>query len=412
LKDLSWVDNDQYDFDSREDKISDELLAACQLRQEDHSARQSAFYAHNSWEQADAESNAFDEVEQRYKETELKQSITRWRSEYCDPTYSRLHSIFGDVTALHKEIVETESCENTEEQIELLNQVQRTIMEVLAKLDVVTDELRRRQHSLKVHRGHGMGDWEVIQQFDKEKEEEDNLLKEQRGEFRLDKVRLHAQCVKYLIDYTVETLTERKKQVENEVTRILEEFPGSARSEELPLEGSLDSYPSEELIEQFKEAQVVLTGMNERINTLYTLLEQVELEVIAEEASPAVTKAYASTNWDTAEKLNSEQRAKETDLFDTNLKSREIRDAENTAFSNQISTYVIAHHGRKQARLEAIAFSGGGASGNGDGNAMEKMMQQQAKTQMVSNTLNTMHMPRMNVINNIGSSNTRYDYNR
>jgi hypothetical protein len=91
------------------------------------------------------------------------------------------------------------------------------------------------------------------------------------------------------------------------------------------------------------------------------------------------------------------------DLFDTNLKSRETRDAENIAFSNQISMYVIAHDGRMQARLEAIAFSGGGVSGSGDGKAMEKIMQ---------NQVNPINMPRMSAINNIGSSNTRYDYNK
>lgn len=405
IKDLSWVDNDQYEFDSREDKIASELLAASQARQETHSSHQSGLYANNNWEQADAESKEFDEMEQRHKETELKQSITRWRSDYCDPTYSRLHSIFGDVTALHKEIVETE-CESTEEQVALLNQVQLTLMEVLAKLDIVTDELRRRQHSLKVHRGHVTGDWELISQFDRKKDEEDTLLRDQRGEYRLDKVRLHSQCVKYLLDYAVATLSERKKAVEDEMQGILAEMPESAKGEELPVEGSPDAYPSEELIEQFKEARVVLTRMNKRINALYALLEQIELEMIAEEASPALNKAYSSSDFDLAESLSTSQRSKEKQILDTYLASRETRDVESTTFTEQLYSYISAHNGRKQARLQAIALFAGGGSGD----AMSKLMQEQMKTQMVSNMLNTMHMSRMSVINNVGSSNTKYEH--
>jgi len=399
VKELTWVDHEQHEFDSREDKIAKDHLAASQARQEVHSVRQSSLYAENSWEQATAESETFDELEQRYKETEIKHSIARWRSEYCDPTYTKLHSIFGDITALHKDVVETE-CENTEEQVELLNQVQQTLMEVLAKLDVVTDELRRKQHSLKVHRAHVTGDWEMVQVLDKEKEEEDHLLREQRGEYRLGKVTLHVQCVKYLVDYMVENITERKKQIEDQIKRTLEEFPESSKSEKPPHEGSMDTYPSEALLEQLQEAQRILTRMCQRVNTLYTLLEQNELRVIAEESTPALNTAQSASDWDTVETLKAEQNVKETHLLDENLKTREVRNAENTALSDQISSYIAAHNGRKQARLEAIALSaGGGEGGNGEGNATTKLKEDQMKPQMVSNMLNTMHMSRMGVIN-------------
>lgn len=402
LKDISWVETDQLAFDTREQKITTTLLQAAQSRQESHSARHSTLYATNSWPQA---VTTFDELEQKYKETELKQTIHRWRTEYCDPTYSRLHGIFGDVSGLHKEVVEME-CENTEEQVLLLNDVQKTLMDVLGKMDVVTDELRQRQFELKVFRGHGMGDWEVINQFEKEKGEEDLVLKEQRGEYRLDKLRLHSQCVKYLIDYAVETLSQRKQQVEEEVNKIIGGLKESARIEELPKEGSMDAYPSEELIEQFKEAQLALNDIRQRINVLYGLLEQTELEVITEEAASALTKAYSSTDRTLSEQLNTAQRTKEKSLIDTNLKSRELRNGEGNAFSDQLTSFITAHNGRKQARLAAIAFSSGAGTA---GNAMAPLMQDQTRTQN-GNMLNTQHMSRMSVINNIGSSNTRYEY--
>ena len=406
LKDLSWIETDQLAFETREQKITTSLVQAAQSRQESHSARQSTLYATNSWSQADTESKTFDELEQKFKETELKQSTHRWRTEYCDPTYSKLQGIFENVSELHKEVVEME-CENTEEQVLLLNDVQRTLMEVLGRLDVVTDELRRRQFELKVFRGHGMGDWEVINQFEKEKGEEDLVLKEQRREYRLDKVKLHSQCVKYLIDYTTETLSQRKQQVEEEVNKITGVLKESARSEELPKEGSMDAYPSEELIEQLKEAQLALQEIRQRTNALYGLLEQNELEVITEDDAPALNKACTSTDWTLAEQLNTAQRTKEKSLIDTNLMSRELRDAEGAALSDQLTSLITAHNGRKQARLAAIAFSSGAGE---EGNAMAQLRQDQMRTQMVSNMLNTMPMSRMSVINNTGSSNTRYEY--
>ena len=407
LKNMSWLETDQQAFDDREHKIESEILEDLGKRQEAQSLRETNLYAANKWEQADQEAKNFQQETQRQKEEELRQSLLRWRSEYCDPSYEKLHGHFSTLSSLHKEITQLEGCENVDQQVTLLNETEDLFLGVMQRLDVLTDELRRRQHRLKVSRVQATDDWDLVNQFDREKEEEDNALKEQRGEFKLEKVRLHGQCVKYLVENGVEILTGQNNKVKKELERILETLPGKATSDELPSEDSTDAYPSDELIAQFGEASIVLNSLHQRINTLYSLLQQKEYDLIGDETAPAINKAFNSHDWNGGEKLRAEQAAKLKQLVDTSAKDRQARDEENKIFSDLLARYVTAHNGRRQARLKAIAYGPSADSGSA-ASTMTQVAQEQMKAQMVSNAINS--MSRTGAINNIGGSNTRHEY--
>lgn len=409
LKDMKWLETDQQSFDDHEHKFESEILEELGKRQEAQSLRQTKLYAANQWELADQEAKDFEQETQRQKEKELRQSLQRWRNEYCDPSYEKLHGHFSKLSGLHKEITQLEGCENVDQQVTLLNETQDLFLGVMQRLDVLTDELRRRQHQLKVSTAQATDDWDMVNRFDREKEEEDNALKEQRGGFKLEKVRLHGQCVKYLVDNGVETLTDRNKKIKTELEKVLETLPAEATSEELPSQDSTDAYPSDELIAQFSEASIILNSLHQRINTLYSLLQQKEYDLIGDETAPAINKAFNSNDWNGGEKLRAEQAAKLKYLVDASAKDRQARDEENKIFSDLLARYVAAHNGRRQARPKAIAYGPAADSGLSE-NALNQVAQEQMRTQMVSNTLNSMDMSRNGIVNNIGGSNTRYEY--
>jgi hypothetical protein len=188
-------------------------------------------------------------------------------------------------------------------------------------------------------------------------------LKEQKGQFKLNKVRLHARCVKYLVDYSIEVASDQRDRLKNELSLLFEQLPEKAKSEGLPSEDSTDAYPSDELIEQFSKAAVVLNRLNRRINSMSSLWEQNEIDLISEEIQPAITKAYDANNWNTGEKLRAKQASREKALLEANARRRKERDAQSKKFSDRLTTYVTAHNGRKQARLNAIVNGRGGDSG-------------------------------------------------
>ena len=202
----------------------------------------------------------------------------------------------------------------------------------------------------------------MANKFDVEKKEEDEVLREQRDEFKLQKVRLHVQCVKYLIDYVIEGASDQRDRLKYELELLFKQLSEKAKSEELPSEDSTDAYPSEELIEQFSKAAVVLNRLNRRINSLLSLLEQTEMDLISEETQPAITKAYNLNDWNGGEKLRAKQTAKEKALVGANTRRRKERDAQSKKFSDRLTIYVTAHIGRKQARSKAIANAPGGDS--------------------------------------------------
>jgi hypothetical protein len=409
LKDLNWLETERSAFEERENKIESRILEELGERQEAQSLRQTKLYAANQWELADQEAKEFDQETQRQKEEDLRQSLLRWRREYCDPSYERLHANFSTLTGVHKEITQLDGCENVDEQVKLLNETQEAFLGVMQQLDILTDELKTRQYRLKVSRARATDQWDMMNKFDREKEEEDKALKEQRGEFKLEQLRLHGRCVKYLIENGVETFTDRKNKIKKELKKVLETLPAQTTSEELPSENSTDACPSDELIAQINESSIVLKSISERINILYSLLQQTEYDLITDETAPAISKAFNSNDWNGGEKLRAEQAAQLKHLVDTGAQSRQARDDDSKAFSDRLFTYINAHDGRRQTRLKAVTYGQGTDSGTA-GNAASPFMQEQMRSQMASNTLNSTHVSQMGGINNIGSSNTRYEY--
>jgi hypothetical protein len=290
LKDLQWVDSEQEAFNNREQLVTTSTDDS-QLRDDSHVI--------------------------------MAQSLARWRVEYCDSTYETLHANFTAISDLHQDITHLEGCENTEEHILLLNETQDTFLDILSRLDALTDELRRRQHELKVAKGYTSDD----------KKKEDKALREQRRGFKLDKMRLHSQCVKYIVEYGVEILEQRVETVKGELEQIL----GS--------EDVRDLSPSQVFVEQLEEAQSLLSSMNERINTLYSLLEQNEAELMSEVTASAASKLLESNDMEGAKKLRTGLAAQQKAIIDFNVGRKKSRDSASQAFADRLTRYLTAHHG-------------------------------------------------------------------
>ena len=349
LKDLAWLDNELSTFEDREHVFTAKSVEELGKRQVAHSVRKTQLYAAGKWEIADGESREFDEETQCQKVVEMRHSLARWRTEYCDPSYEKLHANFASITELHKDITQFE-CDNIEEQVGLLNEAQDAFLSIIRRLETLTDELRQRQHQLKTSKARAADEWDIVNKSDKEKKEEDEALKEQRSKFKLDKVRLHAKCVKFLIDYGVEVTSDWRDRLRHELELLFKQLSEKAKSEELPSDDSTHAYPSEELIEQFSKAAVVLNRLNRRINSLLSLLEQSETDLISEESQPAIIKAYNLNDWSGGENLRAEQTSREKALVEANTQRRKERDAKSKEFSDRLATYVTAHSGRKKAR--------------------------------------------------------------
>ena len=347
LKDLQWIEIESSEFEDREAKITEKLTEQATANQQNHLKRQSVFLTQSNWEFAEREQRAYEEGEKRTKEADMKQSLARWRKEYCDPSYERLHGVFARIGDLHREITQLQGCVKVEEQVQLLEETQSTYLAVMAELDLLTDQLRQKQHELKIHVSSSAGDWEMISKFEKEKKIEDTTLADQRAEFKLDKIHLHARCVKYLIETGLDTLDYHKSSLETELKKIMDSLPEAARRSALPHENSKDAYPSKELIEQFKAASLVLDIINRRINQLYSQLEQSDLNVITEEASPEINKAHNNADWAGAEALQSLQQAKQKQRHDTNSNDQKSRDEANLLFNHRLSEYIAAYMARK-----------------------------------------------------------------
>ena len=354
LKDLEWVDSESFAFEDRELKITQKLSELANAKEQDHLARQSMLYAQNNWELAESEQNAFQEEGQKRQGVELKQSLARWRKEYCDPSYEKLHAMFAEAGELHREITQLEGCVNVEEQVRLLEETQGAYIEIMQRLDLLTDQLRRRQHKLRTAAGYASDDWDLITKLDKEKETEDASLVDQRVDFKLDKIRLHAQCVKYLIEYGIDSLTFHKSSLETELNGVMDSLPEKTTNDKLPAEDSADAYPSEDLIEQFNQSALALKALNQCINQLHAQIEDTVLNMITEETTAAINKAYKNSDWTVTETLQSQQRTKQKDFLDANMARLASRNETNTTFTDRLTKYITAHDGRKQARLAAM----------------------------------------------------------
>jgi hypothetical protein len=301
LKDLEWVKADQLAFDAHE---------PAQLSPSPTPPNQSPTPSANPLET------------RRPSHTKQAQSLARWRSQYCDPTYEKLHAKFTATTRLHHSITEVDTCTNYEDHVSLLNDTQDTFFDIMSRLDVLTDELRRRQHLLYISKvtngeaGH----------IEEEKEREDQVLKEQRNEFKLEKMRLHAQCVKYIIDYGVEVLQHQNDMVKTEVDELL------------PPE--VIASPSEELAGQLRVAWEAVSSVHHRVNALFSLLEENESELRSEEMDLALVKVSSVNESDAAERLCVELTAQQRDIVELNGVRREFRDSAFREFTELLMRYV------------------------------------------------------------------------
>jgi hypothetical protein len=346
LKDLTWLDVGQQAFDVKEQKMSSKALEELGKRQEAHSIRQSMLYASNHWEQAEEESKSFDEEEQRQKEIEMRQYLTRWRKEFCNISYDKLHTKIDALADLHKDITHLETCENVEEQIRLLNDTQTLFIQVMRKLDVLTDDLRRQQYELKFQSAQMSDDWNNLNKIDNDKAEEDKALKDRRTEFKLERVRLHASCITFIVESKIGMLRDLETVLAGELQKIMGKLSDKARSD-LPVDYTADSLPSDELVDQFREASTQLDSLNQRISSLYTLLVQNDSELVTEETAPAIADASASDKT-AGKKLRDAQTSKIKDIQEANITRQKDQDTQTTAFADHLQLYIMAHDGRKE----------------------------------------------------------------
>lgn len=296
-------------------------------REEAHSHRQMKLYAANNWQQADEEAKAFEEDLQKHKEAEMKQALTRWRTGFCHPAYEKLHKAFGEVSALHREITQFHGGRNVAEQILLLGETQAVFLVIMDRLDVLTDELRTRGYQTKIYRPQILDDWETVNKLDKEKKDEDRGLLEQRREFKMEKVRLHARCVKYLVDNGVEVLNFHREQIQDEVEKILVEL------------GKREA--SEELSGQLRESRDALEMLAVETNALESVLEKSALESIAEETQPTITRAFnENNNWNEGERLRVEQSTRQSAVRDEHARRRKERDANLNTILAKLAVFV------------------------------------------------------------------------
>ena len=376
LKDLSWLDTEQAAFDAKEQTIQDKLLEQIGERQEAHSQRQMKLYAANKWQQADDEAKAFEEEMQRDKEAEMKNSLSRWRMGLCTPAYDRLQKGFGEVTGLHREITQFRGGKNVSEQIALLSETQAVFLEIMGRLDILTDELRVRGYQIKIFRAQAKDDWAGVKAFEKEKKEEDRGLLEQRREFKREKVHLHARCVKYLVDNAVEVFKFHWTQVEEELEKVLGELGGGERE------------ASEELKGQLGDVRNGLEMLQERTNALYSLLEKSEMDTITEETQPAITRAFNNNNWDEGEKLRGEQTAKLNSVQQEHAKNRAARDAKHDSLLNELTPYIPPPVAEKRDRRSVPGLEDSMPEEGLDGEDEMKFQM------MMSNVSDSMNTPR------------------
>ena len=77
---------------------------------------------------------------------------------------------------------------------------------------------------------------------------------------------------------------------------------------------------------------------------------------------------------------------------------------------SESATLVAANSATRAAKPAVAAGRGSSATANQQIEAMRKLYQQQQNVAAISNMMRMQHMTNMSVINNIGSSNTRYEY--
>jgi hypothetical protein len=372
LKDQSWLDVDQATFDAEEESIQREVQVKVGEREEAHSQRQMKLYAANKWQQADDEAKAFEEEMQKHKEAEMKQALTRWRTGVCTPAYDKLHKAFGEVSALHREITQFQGGRNVAEQITLLGETQAVFLVIMDRLDVLTDELRTRGYQTKIYRPQILDDWETVNKLDKEMKDEDRGLLEQRREFKMEKVRLHARCVKYLVDNAVEVLNFHREQIQDEVEKILV--------------GLGNREASEELLGQLRESRDALEMLAEETNALDSVLEKSGLDTIAEETQPAITRAFSEdNNWNEGETLRVEQSTRQSAVRDEHARRRKERDATLNTILHKLAPFI-------PPPVEATPDPR--SSGLQDLPPEEELEgEDELKLQMMSNLKNSMDMP-------------------
>jgi len=402
LGDLTWMDTDLSKYEAVEQSIVEREFHSAKVRQRDHSKQQQSFHDRNNRGKAEREQSLFEDEERKLKEGELRGALARWRADYCDPTYEKLHSRFGETGALHRDITQTGGVLKVDEQVRLLGDVQTTFLEILTRLDLLTDELRRRQHQLKVYT---TNDLDMVGKYKKEKGNEDAVLTEQRAEFKFEKERLHAQCVKFLVESGVDTLTFHKAALETEMNRILDTLPERIATGELPAENSKDVYPSDELIAQFKEVSEIVTMINRQIESLFGLLEQTDLNLITKETTPAIDQALTLENWTLAENLQASQSIKYNKTIEAHTSQRKRRDDANQLFLDRVRAYIVAHSSRKRERLNTIVSYAAGASVTG----LNVVHRDGLMIQEIPNAMDTKYMGRMNG-GDIGGSHTEYGY--
>ncbi|KAJ3300139.1 hypothetical protein HK104_004059 [Borealophlyctis nickersoniae] len=441
LRDTQFVSNDRWEFQKKEDKIMETLSDASTRRRQENSAKISALYARNAWDEASRSEEAFEREEKEIKLKQERECNDRWIKEFTEPVLDKLREKVNSAQLVYQTIARDESVWNTQERAQALESLHRTTQFVIDDFSNVEEEQRRRNVGVVKSAHYAKSEWEAVNALDEQFEKEEKKVKSAAGLLKHERLTHHVDVIQKMCGGMERTLQEAYDELSREAKAVLADVKekgklGADGAGEGKAEGGVDAKASPAEGEETSSADSVdekdksspptdsattkpdaATANPAAIYPSSALITQLETVIKTLESLHTLIDSYKSTtnrarqslrqsthelhratldasNYESYSRVDDAYSASETDISQREMEEFSASRAALNSLTKEIITVTRAHHDREYAKRVSSTTTATGA--------FSVLMQQQMQTQMVSNMLNTMHMTNMSVINNIG----------
>ncbi|KAJ3032813.1 hypothetical protein HK097_005066, partial [Rhizophlyctis rosea] len=440
-RNTQFVSDSRWSHHSAETKFQESFDNDSQLRRDALQKKNNKLYDQNRWEEVNRLQEVFDEEEKRVRDSYEVQKLERAKGGFFGPVVAELEGMlievwtsyefllragdgvdFRDLDAVEAEV----GGWDVQSRLRILQSAFDAAEGVVDEIANVEDELYRQEVQLETSRCYARNDWETAGKLDQAREARekdrkrvregerverwgrlcegvDRVLMQVRAVVERDRAEVSAALEGVLVGVEAEREKERREKEREKEEEERREKEGKKKDDGGQEEKKVFGYhvPSEELVKQLDEA----SGVLESLTNLLIQTSEFHQRTFSSHrrAQHHITRdaLYDSQNWSGASSLDDSFNASETSVVDS-LHSQTTAMREIIQPLTQRVATVRGDHSERES-LNRVAAGGGDFA-----SAYAEMMNNQLKTQMISNMMQSMHFSRMSVINNIGSSNTQW----
>lgn len=408
---LDFVSSDRWAFQSTETEIQSRLENEEQQRHNALDARVRALYDRNAWDEVTSIQEDFEKEQKQIRLQAEKDALQRWKGGYFDPILGKLYGLSAGIWTAYTELLNVDGDEWDEKQrVETLDNALSAAEYLSEEIQRVEEDLSPRTHQILISAFYADNNWDGARAADEAFEEQNKALRTEMESRKHDRFNEHVESIDVICGRAIKRLRDVYDETRREVEKLLDDIEQKT-GDPTPATDAANTEPthtttaplmkaSPELITQLEKCSSTLRTLQDLIIHHTNCISTAQTSLHRSSHNLSQSTLYAQNNW---EKARAASDAFETLQSQTAQKSRDSLETLRTQLALQplqdrIKPIIQSHYQQRSGATGDFASSYG------------KLMHQQWQTRMVSNMLHTMHVSNMSVINNIGSSNTRWEY--